>query len=119
MKKQRVIKFRAWDSTNKRFEYFDFSGGVNEHHNDAEDVLDWVRRWNWPVMQFTGLTDRNGREVFEGDIVEHLIEFKEEMERFIGVVSWTSAHGVLVGDFPLGVDFSVIGNIHENGDLLL
>lgn len=73
------------------------------------------------VGQFTGLTDRNGTKIFEGDIVNILTENEES-----GVVEWenggfvVNADGFCV-DFHTninGTDLEVIGNIHDNPELI-
>lgn len=73
------------------------------------------------VGQFTGLTDNNGKRIFEGDIVDILTENEE-----IGVVEYkdggflVSADGFCV-DFHSninGTDLEVIDNIHDNPELL-
>lgn len=73
------------------------------------------------VGQFTGLTDKNGKKIFEGDIVDILTENEE-----IGVVAYedggflVNADGFCV-DFHTnikGTDLEVIGNIHDNPELL-
>lgn len=73
------------------------------------------------VGQWTGLTDQNGKRIFDGDIVDILTENEE-----IGVVEWddggyiVSADGFCV-DFLHninGTDVEVIGNIHDNPELL-
>lgn len=66
---ERVIKFRAWDSHNKVMitPYAELRGG----RFWGEDLTNTGYAEPLPehVMQFTGLTDKNGKEIYEGDIV--------------------------------------------------
>ena len=73
------------------------------------------------VGQFTGLTDKNGVKIFEGDIVESscgeigIIEYLEEDGMFIISFPITSGHSSWIatfGDFD-GNEIEVIGNIHD------
>lgn len=68
------------------------------------------------VGQYTGLTDENGKKVFEGDIVRasKLIDSKEFITKFyISDIRMTSIFGWSSFD-----KFEVIGNIHDNPELL-
>lgn len=80
------------------------------------------------VGQYTGLTDKNGKRIFEGDIVHgNLPDLSYEPDR-IGVVKW-GLFGWIVGfnvpewkmpriGFGSFGDIEVIGNIHDNPELL-
>lgn len=73
----REIKFRAWQ---------DNDGAVGSRMNYdvlKDSTLSQVESWGWKLMQFTGLKDKNGEEVFEGDILstnmrEHEVLWDEE-----------------------------------------
>jgi uncharacterized phage protein (TIGR01671 family) len=76
---------------------------------------------NVVLMQYTGLCDKNGKEIYEGDIVRLYCKGTEHLEG-AHVVEWISESE---GGFSIGwglfnntFDYEVIGNIYENPDLL-
>ncbi|WP_273731690.1 YopX family protein [Leuconostoc mesenteroides] len=131
----REIKFRAWD--NILNEYFSWGDSVkfNNYHDLIED------NYNGAVSleQYTGLKDKNGVEIYEGDIVQP-VRFYEGFERFpkieptkIGLPlkvnfgnyvfgKWIAREvnetGFGVNDYHFSEELQVIGNIHENPELL-
>lgn len=79
----------------------------------------------YTVGQYTGITDRHGKKIFEGDIVEHYTQDYYLLNR--GVVEWAASSAswamklnTMQPGFSLYNDrhYKVIGNIHDNPELL-
>lgn len=106
------IKFRAWDEVNKVM-------------LEPQDLTMNFTYWKWlghkdvPLMQFTGMIDRDGNDIYEGDILAGQGLKNQE-------VIWDEARGMwsLDGSVPSGqlshyaVDSRIIGNVCENPELL-
>ena len=76
------------------------------------------------VGQYTGLTDKNGTKIFEGDIVER---FSDGEQAVISWLKYSACFGLSFGGWCCGFDdyddnlpsdFEVIGNIHNNPEIL-
>lgn len=131
----RNIKFRAWDKT--RSEYL--SGG-NLYIEIAPGkcplnsfvYLDLIKdpdryRDRFVIEQYTGIKDKNGTEIYEGDILHEEGYWDIRIEFEIGSFTCRSLDKVQyvnrivdvpIGKFDLLSKFEVIGNIHENPELL-
>jgi len=101
--------------------YFNISKG-------AADVLDWCYVNPDTIGQYTGLTDKNGKKIFEGDILfqgQELLGVVCISKRY-GVsilkktTTWSLINFVLDSDFDAGVlsDIEVRGNIYDNPKLI-
>lgn len=127
-----IPKFRAWDTTNKEMFKDTFaiteSGQVVVVEQDfVTDIPDYVFVDNLVVMQSTGLKDKNGKEIFEGDVVTNgwkrqvVIFGTQEVEEDFGSIRiYRGFNLYLGGGYPNAImsEFEVVGNIYENPDLL-
>jgi uncharacterized phage protein (TIGR01671 family) len=124
----REIKFRAWDKKlNKYIDMFlgfVLNDGVLEYLEDVMNVEKQVI-----IEQYTGLKDKNGVEIYAGDIVKLYAEVYDTFgfeitKKETGKIVFNSGAFFISTDtendpiYAYEDDFEVIGNIHENADLL-
>ncbi len=115
----RQIKFRVWEIKKKRFlevmllHHFD-NGVTSLTCSDGKSNVHLFEE-DWILMQYTGLKDKNGKEIYEGDIVRHR---KAGGIMGQGEIVIEVSRGVVVKNWPIAFDPEVIGNIHENPELL-
>ena len=118
-----MIKFRAWDKNENRY-FIDGNAGrlgnlICCNDWDMFDPDDYV--WE----QFTGLTDANGKPIYEGDIIES--DYKYAQPKVSRIMSEKGNSYILGEDLATGnemlvsdhiSEIKVIGNVHKNTELL-
>jgi uncharacterized phage protein (TIGR01671 family) len=136
----REIKVRAyhrveegeWDEVADDWKYQMNYDLAFEYYEPINDLLNQVEN----VMQFTGLKDKNRKEIFEGDVVnavelgidDNFCKTQEIFSQRIAEVYWDeliAGWGLRAESFERGCvpmchldEFEVIGNIYENPELL-
>lgn len=132
----RIIKFRGKIKVTGKWIY----GDIAHLHGDVHiqtDISDNERRGmvGWDVDdntigQFTGIVDRNGKEIYEGDIIQtndsegkpilHEVYYLESEARFATkLIGYENLNeGSLTQKWINELDFEVIGNIFDNQELL-
>lgn len=121
-------KFRAWDRIKKRMFLVLEIDYENELVSD-ETYWNTIPFDDVKLMQFTGLKDENGREIYEGDIVRYECCFESYVEEVIyddkhcnfGTIDKdekTFSFDALISDFDVDY-FEVVGNKYENLEFLV
>lgn len=124
-----IPRFRAWDKEFKEMVQVDAlvfdEQIIKATYKNGSVVKEDLK--NYVLMQSTGLTDKNGKEIFEGDI----LSIETDKENVKVEVSWDSKHALLVFESKkynakeaLGelfednpYPFKIIGNVWENPEL--
>lgn len=121
----RQIKFRAWYKESKRF-LENVQDLFNDKLNFPACFADILHDDNCVVEQYTGLKDKNGVEIYEGDILHWLDPWTDKQD-WLGVVIYQEAGFKLDTDFAFKNTewveagtwrFDVVGNVHQNPELL-
>lgn len=126
-----VQKFRAYDggSLSRMYQPEDVMvGNGNIWINDEDfDAGEWIVNNDLELMQSTGLKDKNGQEIFEGDIVRQVrTQPTTENKTITGVVTMLEGAWVIMNDCEQLASYlwsetdenEVLGNIYENPELL-
>lgn len=125
----REIKFRAWDKELKMMAYW-YPENPHHWHTKQDQILYSFPKQDGPFlsdwMQYTGLKDKNGKEIFEGDIVEAIWDMTGTNEILKTIAEVKFSEGSFVWDdkkrhdslFYKHITFNIIGNIWENPELV-
>lgn len=125
----REIKYRAWDKTLKRMFLNVHEAYDTLHCHNLEDLDEWdcgcvalahdfspvsfgevLRDKNLVVMEFTGLRDKNGKRIYEGDVVKNEVGDIFPVKFLYGSFI---AKDKPICDITPSADLEVVGNIYE------
>lgn len=103
----REIRFRAWLKNAK----------VMEYPKNNYSLFMWAESEHQPmeIMQYTGLKDKNGKEIYEGDVVRGV---SGEHENESWEVTWDEDRDYSGWSIQPHIEVKIIGNIYENPDLI-
>lgn len=122
--KGRKHKYRVWSNKSSKFV-----------RNATRDIVDGFQSEDHPmgfvVEEWTGLVDKNGNPIFEGDVLkQHHSYIDIEAKDWIGVVKYSISQqgaayypsfSLYINEhisFNIRIDSEIIGNIHQNTDLI-
>ena len=117
----REMKIRIWDHWNKHFVYVNISEPT-EADIEALGVLAKCQK-----QLFTGLSDKNGKEIYEGDVVKYRWSLDKKYTALTNEIVFETAYarfnikgwmGVISKGFAEIQEMEVIGNIFENSGLV-
>jgi uncharacterized phage protein (TIGR01671 family) len=117
------IKLRIWNG--KKMVY-----GPTDENPNSSWVLAFAATVNFPVQQYIGLLDKNGREIYSGDIIQYNQNSSYDKMNFevkwselsLGWIFQSKTGEVLVNEWtPKGARFNyieIVGNVFENPELV-
>ena len=130
-----IPKFRAWDKARNEMNYKVMVGNCDTDDENWTCPIIWIEeRQDWlhfddydSIMQSTGLVDKNGKEIFEGDVVRQVrTQLTTENEIIIGVVTMIEGAWLIMNDceqlasklWSETDENEIIGNTYETPELL-
>jgi uncharacterized phage protein (TIGR01671 family) len=127
----RELKFRVWNTLTKKTYYTGFAVQANGHIMlDGSLIRDDNLAAGWKIyenegelipQQFTGLKDKNGKEIYEGDILDVAEDEGEHQYVFVEwdaeASGWGTSDGLLFDGMT--IEFcEIVGNVFENPELI-
>lgn len=123
----REIEFRAYLKKNKQIVDvldIDFMQETIGYMNKSDTKYTCVKFDDIELMQYTGFKDKNGKKIFEGDILKVISKESaiDNQDHYDYVVfsdgCFCMANAFMFGELSYGCDYDVVGNIYDNKELL-
>lgn len=139
---QRIMKYRAWDMRQKKFlipwpEGFHLLGettcfdliGQQLAESKDEGQTQFDRLKDVIITEYTGLRDKHGKEIYEGDVIGHIAKGVVEFDKYIGFrIRWDTKTAQVrrekcLDGMPgnldtVGSPWEILGNIYESPELV-
>lgn len=126
----RIIKFRGKRIDGGCWVYGNYIKVTPYKNNDghkicSQDTWDMIDVIPETVGQFTNMSDKNGKEIYEGDIVLSGMDSHDEWIPSNAIIKWDAEWAMFVqylvdgrGEQMMDVPTEIIGNIHDNPELM-
>ena len=115
------LKFRAWDKQYKRMVRVNMILFDSEEI-DYDDNLNEPKSWSrFNIMQYSGLNDKNGNEIYEGDIIKVANKYIGKIVFYHGCFCFFNDELYIktsVGDWMQANEREILGNIYENPEIM-
>lgn len=120
----REHKYRIWDTPNKMMiteespDYSKIAIALNGAVAEWDDTAGWRVADSLVPLEYTGLHDKAGVEIYEGDVVRGMLDYGPGgFHQVVAPISWDDLYGWRLWYFQDGT-VEVIGNIYQNPELL-
>lgn len=119
----RQIKFRGWSEDHNKFVEVDYIDllrkGFGIQYRQSLSAVTWEFPDEFILSQFTGLTDKNGKEIYEGDILKYKIQGTLQNDNYV-VDTLENLYLDCNHSDPYYriTEMEIIGNVYENPELI-